>query len=176
MNRTAWKMFVIALSLPAFLAVRADAEPDHGHHGHGAQAPMSSLAQDNTRQPLYLLPMMAEHQKQNMREHLAAVNEVVAALARSDYKTVESAAKKLGTSPAMQQMCMHMGAATAGFAKRALAFHETADNIGAAAKTQNSAAVLTALNRTLDHCVACHAGYRQEVVDDARWRELTRKQ
>ncbi|HEU4593515.1 MAG TPA: hypothetical protein VFS13_21630, partial [Steroidobacteraceae bacterium] len=77
------------------------AEPVH----HSA----SQTASD-TRQPLYLLPVMAQHQKQNMREHLAAVNEIVAALGKNDFKSVGEAARKLGTTPEMQQMCAHMGA------------------------------------------------------------------
>jgi cytochrome c556 len=125
------------------------------------------------RQPLYLLPMMAEHQKQNMREHLAAVNEVIAALAKNDFPAVRASAAKLGTTPEMQQMCMHMGAATPGFSQRALAFHSAADSIIPAAERKDSAGVLKALHNTLDTCVSCHESYRQEVVDQVRWDELT---
>jgi len=144
-----------------------------------AQAPTTQarpgmpMAKPGERQPFYLLPMMAEHQKQNMRGHLEAVNEIIAALARRDYPAIGAAAKKLETSPEMEQMCTHMGAATPGFSERALAFHSTADAIVSAAQRKDSMQVLTALNRTLNTCVSCHATYRQEVVDEARWNELT---
>jgi cytochrome c556 len=137
---------------------------------HQHDTPKSNQAE---RQPLYLLPMMAEHQKQNMREHLAAVNGVIAALANNDFTAVRASAARLGTTPEMQQMCMHMGAATPGFSQRALAFHSTADSIIPAAERKDSAGVLKALNDTLDTCVSCHESYRQEVVDQARWQELT---
>jgi cytochrome c556 len=127
----------------------------------------------DARRPLYLLPMMAEHQKQNMREHLAAVNGIVAALAKGDFGAVRAAAKKLGTTPEMQQMCMNFGAATPGFSERALAFHATADGLSAAAAAADTQKVLGALSATLNSCVSCHAAYRQEVVDQERWRQLT---
>src|SRR5690349_20366514 len=135
-----------------------------------AEPPMST---HDARQPLYLLPMMADHQKQNMRAHLAAVNEIVAALAKRDYISIGEAAKKLGTSPTMEQICEHMGAVTPGFSERALAFHSTADSIVEAATRKNSAQVLSALDKTLNACVSCHATYRQEVVEQSRWDKLT---
>ncbi len=135
--------------------------------------PGMPAAKQGERQPLYLLDMMAEHQKQNMREHLEAVNEIVAALAKRDYQAIETAAKKLGMSPEMEQMCTHMGAATPGFTERAMAFHSTADEIIPPAKRNDSTQVLAALNKTLSTCVSCHATYRQEIVDEARWKKLT---
>ena len=73
----------------------------------------------------------------------------------------------------MGQMCEHMGAATPGFTAMALNFHHTADTIGEAARRGDRAAVLAALDRTLQTCVGCHATYRQEIVDEATWKRLT---
>ena len=67
------------------------------------------------RQPLPLLPMMANHQKENMREHLAVVQQVVAATATGDFAKVVQAAQRIGYSEAMGQMCEHMGAVAPGF-------------------------------------------------------------
>ncbi len=67
--------------------------------------------------------MMAEHQKQNMRDHLAAVQEIVAALGRDDLDGVAKAASRMGYSEAMGRMCEHMGAAAPGFTPLALDFH-----------------------------------------------------
>jgi cytochrome c556 len=132
---------------------------------------MSQGAGD-TRKPLFLPMMMAEHQKQNMRDHLAAVQAIVDALARDDMDGVAKAAARMGYSEAMGQMCEHMGAATPGFTAIALSFHHTADAIGEAARRGDRQAVLTALDRTLQTCVACHATYRQEIVDEATWKRL----
>ena len=88
----------------------------------------------DTRVAVPLLPMMANHQKQNMRDHLLAVQEIILAAGRQDFAGVEKAASRIGYSPQMGQMCTHMGAGATGFTEQALAFHHTADAIGAAAQ------------------------------------------
>jgi len=117
------------------------------------------------RKPLPLLPMMANHQKENMREHLAVVQQVVAATAIGDFAQVAQAAQRMGYSEAMGQMCEHMGAGASGFTEQALAFHHAADRIASAAKREDSPAVLAALGETLAACTGCHATYKQKVVD-----------
>lgn len=134
-----------------------------------SSSPQAVLDGLDSRVPLPLLPMMANHQKQNMRDHLTAVQEIVLATSKNDFAAVEKAAARLGYSDAMAQMCTHMGAAAPGFTERALAFHHHADKIGEAAKRNDPAAVLTALGQTLSECASCHASYKQHVVDDAAW-------
>ena len=116
------------------------------------------------RRALPLLPHMAQHQKENMRQHLDAVREVVAAAAVSDFEKVALAAKRMGFSESMASMCEHMGAAAPGFTEQALAFHHTADEIAAAATRQDGTAVLTALSNTLQTCTTCHETYKQQLV------------
>jgi hypothetical protein len=127
----------------------------------------------DTRTPLPLTAMMAEHQKRNMRDHLAAVQAVVAALGADDMRAVEKAARRIGYSDSMAQMCQHMGAAAPGFTEMALAFHRTADTIADAAQRGNRKAATEALAATLHACVGCHASYRQQIVDQATWQRLT---
>jgi cytochrome c556 len=134
---------------------------------------MMSGSAGDTRQPLPLPAMMADHQKQNMREHLAAVQAIIAAIGRDDMDAVAKAAARIGYSAATGQMCEHMGAAAPGFTAMALKFHHTADTIGDAARRGDRAGVLSALDRTLQTCVGCHATYRQEVVDEETWKRLT---
>jgi hypothetical protein len=121
------------------------------------------------RTPLPLLPMMAAHQKQNMREHLEAVREATKALAIGDFVGVKRAAERLGSSAQMTRMCEHMGAHAPGFTETALSFHKTADGIGAAAERQDRDDVLAALARTLAACTGCHSTYKQQIVDEATW-------
>ncbi len=130
-------------------------------------------AQMDQRVPVPLLPMMAQHQKENMRGHLAALQELTASLARDDFDGVAAASRKLGTSPEMERMCSHMGAGAPGFTPTALAFHRSADAITAAAERRDRAAVLAAMNDTLTRCVGCHATYKQEIVDEPTWARLT---
>jgi cytochrome c556 len=132
-----------------------------------------TMSAGDTRQPLPLTAAMAAHQKQNMRDHLAAIQAVVGAIGRDDMNGVVEAAARLGYSEAMGQMCEHMGAAAPGFTPMALDFHRAADTIGDAARRGDRAAVLSALDRTLQACVGCHSTYRQDVVDDETWKRLT---
>ena len=111
--------------------------------------------------------MMANHQKQNMREHLEAIQQVVEGLNHGDFTAVEKAARKMGYSEEMGAMCAHMGAGAVGFTEQALRFHHTADTIALAAHRRDKPATLKALAATLQTCTACHAVYRQAVVADA---------
>ena len=73
------------------------------------------------RTPVPLLPMMAHHQKQNMRDHLVAVQEIIVAMSTSDYTGVERAASRIGFSDQMGRMCSHMGAGAPGWFESLLA-------------------------------------------------------
>jgi hypothetical protein len=138
-------------------------------------APPAAEALDrmDTRIPVPLLPMMANHQKQSMRDHLMAVQEIVAALATDDFAAVERAAARIGFSEQMGRMCTHMGAGAPGFTEQALKFHHTADRIATAARERDRVRVLTELGATLETCTSCHAAWKQQVVDEPQWQRLT---
>lgn len=133
----------------------------------------NALDHADSRNPVPLLPMMAHHQKQSMRDHLVAVQEVVTALASDDFAGVESASQRIGFSEQMGRMCTHMGAGAPGFTEQALEFHRTADRITAAARARDRNGVLTELGATLRTCTSCHAEWKQQVVDEATWQRLS---
>ena len=83
-------------------------------------SPTEALDRLDRRSQVPLLPMMANHQKQNMRDHLLGVQEIVAALAGDDFRAIEQTAARLGFSEQMGQMCTHMGAGAPGFTEQAL--------------------------------------------------------
>lgn len=159
------------LALVAFAACQSSARHELPSGASKALAtaasasPADELDRLDERRPVPLLPMMAHHQKQNMREHLVVVRELVAFTAQRDFAKVAVAAQRIGSSPSMAQMCQHMGAGSPGFTEQALAFHHAADRIADAAKQEDSVAVLTALSDTLSTCTACHAAYKQKVVN-----------
>jgi hypothetical protein len=134
--------------------------------------PGDPLAQLDPRTPLPLLPHMANHQKQNMRDHLVAVQEIVAGLGADDLAAVERAAGRIASSPEMAQMCTHMGAGAPGFTEQSLGFHQTADGILAAARAGDRAAVLAHLDATLRTCTGCHAQWKQQIVDAPTFEKL----
>src|SRR5690606_2243261 len=134
-----------------------------------ACAPIAELDQLDPRTPVPLQPMMAWHQKQNMQEHLLAIQRITDGLAREDWEEVAAGAALIETSPQMQQMCQHMGAGAEGFTELALDFHRRADAIGEAARAHDGPAVLRETSNTLQACNGCHAAFRQDVVDAETW-------
>lgn len=175
-------MRLIAL-LVALIALPASANPPASQPAASQPAasqpmtpgahPADALAQMDPRQPVPLMPMMAWHQKQNMQQHLVAIEGIIAAAAKGDWAAVQVAAKTIESSPQMQQMCQHMGMGAAGFTPMALKFHQTADTIAPAAKRKDLKAVLAATAATLQVCNGCHATYRQDVVDAQTWQTRT---
>jgi len=133
----------------------------------------AAIDQLDTRVPVPLMPHMAQHQKENMREHLQAVQDIALAASRTDFVAIEQASSKLGLSPGMERMCNHMGMGAPGFTEQALKFHRSADDIAAAARKHDSSGVMKALGATLHLCTGCHATFRQKIVDEATWTRLT---
>lgn len=152
------------------------ATPEHAPQAAvdtSACEPFLELNRLDTRTPVPLQPMMAWHQKQNMNEHLVAIQRITQGLVDADWDAVATASRLIESSPEMQQMCQHMGAGAPGFTELALEFHRRADAIGAAAKARDSAETLKATAHTLQACTSCHATYRQEVVSQQIWQERT---
>ena len=125
------------------------------------------------RTPVPLQPMMAWHQKQNMQEHLVAIQRITSSLAAEDWAGVVDGASRIESSPQMQMQCEHMGAGADGFTELALDFHRRADAISEAAGRQDAQAVLAATAHTLEACTTCHATYRQDVLDAETWNRRT---
>jgi hypothetical protein len=146
-------------------SARHESIPSSATSAPAVATPVAELDRLDARTPVPLLAMMANHQKQNMRDHLAVVQEVVSATAERDFGKVARAAERIGYTEAMGQMCQQMGAGAPGFTEQALAFHQTADRIVEAAKSQDAQAVLQALGETLTKCTTCHATYKQQIVE-----------
>jgi hypothetical protein len=173
---TSLRPLIFALALPCCRSTeQAAPTPPQVARLEPSPSPVSAtevLDRMDPRSPVPLLPAMASHQKQNMRDHLVAVQEVVSALSIADYAGVEAAAARIGFSQAMGQMCSHMGAGAPGFAEQAIEFHHTADRIAIAARARDGAAVMVALGSTLQGCTSCHAVWKQQVVDEPTWQRL----
>jgi hypothetical protein len=146
--------------------VKSGPAPDPGS-AHAAADAMDS------RTPLPLLPRMAVHQKQNMRDHLLVVQEVTTALTRGDFDAAGRAAQRIASSARMTQTCEHMGSHAPGFTELALDFHRTADALVAATRERDREHVLAALGHTLNACTSCHASYKQQIVDETTWARLS---
>ena len=163
-----WLVFFAALGFIGCESTRphpvaSTAVASEATHGVAAAERLDRL---DRRAALPLSPMMAQHQKENMRDHLLAVQEIVAATADQDFDRIAQAAQRIGYSESMGRMCEHMGALAPGFTELALTFHHTADRIAEGAKSADQPAVLRALGDTLAQCTKCHATYKQKLIDE----------
>lgn len=165
--------FVITLALLAGCnrtspEAKPQAEPpaEQATAPHAAPASVAVAASLDGRKPLPLTAMMANHQKQEMRDHLQVVQEIAIALGKDDFDAIATSAARIAWSDKQAMMCKHMGAGVPGFTELGEHFHRTADGIVAAAKKRDRAGVASALGTTLETCVGCHATYRQDIVDE----------
>lgn len=140
--------------------------------GFAADGDMESMMQHNgmshehmrdlmdTRISLNLSPEMKQHQLQNMRSHLEAVQTITGLLAKRKFdQAAQIAHTKLGLTDEMKKMCSMFG--NAKFRRLGLAFHKSGDELGNILSTRNLNKSLQALNVTMSYCVQCHATFRQ---------------
>jgi Cytochrome C' len=156
MTRTA---FVLRAALPALLIAAgvAAAQPPPGAAGTGAPP-----AAADAPVALDLDPAAREALRRTMREHLEALQAVVAALARDDYRAAATVAhEELGFPKHHEAMRREGGAdLPQRYRELAMAHHRSAEDLAQAAATGDMQATLRALDRTVQACVACHRAYR----------------
>ncbi|MEW6331108.1 MAG: hypothetical protein AB1560_06595 [Pseudomonadota bacterium] len=120
----------------------------------------------DARVAIELPPMMRAHMLANMRDHLAALHEIQAALARDENRRAAGIAEqRLGMSsldahgaghmaPHMPQPMQDIGTAMHRAASRFARTAEEAD------VRRDLRPALLALSEVTQQCTACHAGYR----------------
>ncbi len=165
-------MIRLTLLLGSALVLMCACTPETSSAPETPPSAAETLDRIDPRTPVPMLPMMAKRQKENMRDHLLAVREIIVALASDDFAAVERAAQRIGFSEDKKQMCTQMGAAAPGFTEQALAFHHMVDRIAVAARERDRVGALVQLGATLEICTACHSTWKQQVVDEATWERL----
>lgn len=131
-----------------------------------AFAPLFSTAAEDRRTKVELPPMMSEHMLSNMRDHLSAITEIQAALAKQDFKRAADVAEnRIGASSLASHGAAHMAPyMPKGMQDIGTAMHQAASRF---ARTAQEAALDDDLTKPLagladitKQCVACHASYR----------------
>lgn len=117
----------------------------------------------DTRTELKLPEPMKVMQKRMMREHMATLSEITAALATNDLnRAAEVAKSKLGWNPAEEKRCSTIEQVTGekdflGYGK---AVHMKADELSEAAKAGKRDIALATLSELINNCNACHNRFR----------------
>jgi hypothetical protein len=126
----------------------------------------AALAAPDARAVVELPPPMRAHMLANMRDHLAALHEIQAALARDEAgRAAEIAERRIGMSsldahgaghmaPYMPKPMQDIGTAMHRAASR---FARVAEEAGV---RRDLRPALQALSEVTQQCVTCHAGYR----------------
>jgi len=129
---------------------------DHSRHAAGA----------DTRVPVAIPEPLRTHMLANMRDHLLALHEIQAALARNDTTAAgRIAEQRLGMSSLQSHGAHEVGQfMPKGMQEAGTAMHRSASRFAIAAQdagvTGNLSASLQALSDVTAACVGCHAGYR----------------
>jgi len=129
-------------------------------HQHGMSMMKDHRMANDDRISLNLPAGMKQHQLENMRSHLEAVQSIIGLLAKGDYDKASGIAHhKLGLTPEMKKMCNMF--ANSDFRQMGLAFHQSADELGDTLKKGDLKQSMHALHATMNYCIQCHATFRQ---------------
>ena len=154
MRRTVIVSLIAVASLAMGLAALAE-PPDHTAH-----------APSDTRQAIDMPPELRTHMLANMREHLVAMGEIQAALAKGNFdEAADIAENRIGMSSLEVHHASHLAPyMPKPIQELGMTIHRTASRF---ARTAQEAAVeggvpraLGALSELTQRCVACHANFR----------------
>jgi hypothetical protein len=121
-----------------------------------------SFAQDDSRVPVELPAMMQQHMLSNMRDHLAAIDEILVYLGEGELdRAAETAEYRLGMSSLESHGAGHMaGFMPEGMRRAGTAMHKAASRFALKAQEGDALTAYRALAEITSACVACHSGYR----------------
>ena len=122
----------------------------------------SPVAAEDERIQVDLPQMMKNHMLTNMRDHLAAINEILAALGEQRLQdAADIAESRLGMSSLQSHGASHMARfMPEGMRKAGTGMHRAASRFALKAEEGDLLKAYQALSDVTAACVACHSGYR----------------
>jgi hypothetical protein len=122
----------------------------------------NAKADEDTRQLVELPEMMQQHMMSNMRDHLVAMNEILASMANNELdKAAEVAESRLGMSSLEFHGASHMAKfMPEGMRQAGTSMHRAASRFALKAQEGEALPAYKALSKVTSACVACHACYR----------------
>jgi hypothetical protein len=123
---------------------------------------LPGLAQADTREMVDMPPMMQTHMLANMRDHLAAIDEILDALNEEDFtKAARMAEFRLGMSSLESHGAAHMAQVMpAPMREMGTNMHREASRFARTAEEGDPLRAFRALRGVTRTCVTCHAAYR----------------
>lgn len=124
--------------------------------------PVDSIASNDSRVAVELPRMMQQHMLSNMRDHLAAINEILIYLGKGELeKAAETAEYRLGMSSLQSHGASHMAQfMPEGMRQAGTAMHQAASRFALKAQEGDVLSAYNALSDITSACVTCHAGYK----------------
>jgi len=119
-------------------------------------------ANADSRQLVELPAMMQKHMLANMRDHLAAINEILIYLAEDELdQAAEVAETRLGMSSLNSHGASHMaGHMPAAMREMGTSMHKAASRFALKAEEGDVLSAYRVLSEVTSACVACHSNYR----------------
>ena len=119
------------------------------------------MTPDDERQSLGIKgTMQGVHQLSNMREHLAAVSEIMQLMNTGKYEEASTiASEKLGLTLEKNTMCGSFK--NQSFEQMGVKFHQSADDFAQILKTRDQKKSMLAFEKVVNGCVLCHTTFRQ---------------
>ncbi len=124
--------------------------------------PGTSVSSNDTRIHVELPEMMQQHMLSNMRDHLAAINEILVYLGSDELdKAAEIAEYRLGMSSLGSHGASHMAKfMPEEMRQTGTSMHKAASRFALKAQEGEPLAAYKALSEITAACVACHSAYK----------------
>ncbi len=122
----------------------------------------TSVADEDSRQLVHFPEMMQQHMLANMRDHLAAINEILEEMAKGQLeRAAEVAEARIGISSLVTHGASHMAKfMPQGMRDAGNEMHRAASRFALKAQEGDPLAAYSALTEVTSACVACHSAYR----------------
>ena len=152
----------VGLGLAALLGLTVAVEAQHEHGHPTIQEGAAADIQKDERVALGLSQSAEAGLRLTMREHVEALQAIVAGLGRQEFdRAAKVAHEELGFPKHHQAMEREAGATfPPKYHELAIAHHQEAEDLAKVIPTKDLKAILPALERTIGARVSCHRAYK----------------
>lgn len=157
-----YRMSILFVGLAAILSLVVVVQAQHGYGSAMEKRRAAEKDRQDRREVLRLSAEAEAGMKLTMREHLQALQAIVAGLGRQDFEQAPKVAhQELGFPKHHQAMQREAGAEfPSKYQELAMAHHQEAEDLANVIASKDLQRILPSLERTIGACVACHRAYK----------------